>query len=111
MDGSPPENPKPHEDVVLLLGRTDEGHLRGVRRRGDEVALAELRPMKEGQPLNEGDVVSLRQRAESPILWDVEVHYSPPAVAQTHKGPARVTSARYREGWDAIFGREPGELN
>jgi hypothetical protein len=108
MSESPPGDAKPLEDVVLLLGDTEEGYLRGIRRRGREMALAELRPLEEGRPLTEGEVVSLKSRAGSPALWDVEVHYAVPSVPAARKGPAKVASAAYRKGWDAVFG-PPGK--
>lgn len=96
----------PAHDLVLVHGRTDDGEgLRAIRSRPDRLELAELRPLREGRPIGEHEVVALHRRAESPVLWDVEVQYDPKAPATGHEGPARVTSRRYRENWDAIFAR------
>jgi len=40
----------------------------------------------------------------------VKVHVKVPETAPNalpHKGPARVSSGAYREGWDALFGARP----
>jgi len=108
-----------------------DGSLRVIRRRGDEVELGAVQPLKEGAPLH-GEVVSLKPRREFPLLCDVEVHYStarqnaggearvPARSTQTdtgggarRKGPPQVANNAYRANWDAIWNasRKPDSLN
>ncbi|MCB9555322.1 MAG: hypothetical protein H6707_04410 [Deltaproteobacteria bacterium] len=94
------------KDVMLVHGRTSDGEgLRALRAREGKLELAELRHVKEGQPINDLDVISLKPRPEMPLLCDVEVIHEG-ARRSDHAGPARVSSAAYRRNWDAIFGAE-----
>ena len=102
---------KAAHDVVLIGSRTEDGQgVRALRSRPGRVELAELRPAKEGQPLNAGELVSLRQRKEHPALWDVDVQYNGREDSNTaygdssHAGPPRVATDRYRRNWDSVFG-------
>lgn len=108
--------PPPH-DVVLVHGRTADGRgVRALRSRPNRLELAELRIPKEGQPLHPGgEIVQLKRREESPLLWDVDVKWRGEEVADAgsassgpeatgHAGPAQVATDRYRENWEAIFG-------
>lgn len=108
MSDDPSEKPAaPEHDVVLVHGPTEDGAgLRALRSRPQGLALTELRPLREGKPIApSAELVRLRKRAESPFLWDVEVLHGAEAEGGAgHEGPARVTSARYRENWEAIFG-------
>ncbi len=99
-----PEPPEDH-DVVLLTGsRTEDGEgVHALRARPNKLELAEIRPLKEGKPLNEGELISLHAREESPALYDVKVEY---AKGKEHAGPVRVTTSSYRQGWEAIFSKK-----
>jgi hypothetical protein len=102
-DDQGPREKRPAEDVVLVHGRTEDGKGLGVlRKRGDTLAAGEMRPMEEGKPIN-GEVVSLRPRGESPLLFDVDVVHAPEGA---RTGPAQVSTDSYREGWQSIFGAE-----
>ncbi|AKF05592.1 hypothetical protein [Sandaracinus amylolyticus] len=91
-----PEAPR-REDVVLVHSPTDDGRgWRVLRKREDRIEAGAIHPVREGQPI-QGELVSLRQRAGTP-LFDVETHYAPKS------GPAQVASSAYRANWDAIFG-------
>lgn len=84
-----------------MHSRTDDGQgIRVLRAREGRVEAGELRAMKEGAPIS-GEVVSLKQRQEHPLLWDVDVQYRP--RTNSHAGPARVSSRAYRDNWDSIF--------
>ena len=65
---------KPH-DIVLVHGRTQDGEgLRALRSRSERLELAEIRPARDGQPLQgSAELVQLRPRKESPLLYDVDV--------------------------------------
>ena len=56
---------------MLVHGRSDDGALQVLRKKGDELSLGELRPVEEGKPLR-GNLLRLRPRAEMPLLADVE---------------------------------------
>ena len=119
-DAPPPETGEA-PDVVLLHSPTPDGEgVRVIRAREGRVEAGEVRPVKEGQPISAGELVTLTPRSESPALCDVSVHYkaptattSKPAAALPHKGPALVNSSEYRDHWDAIFGasKSGGTLN
>ena len=122
-DKSP--KPRPH-DVVLVHGRTADGRgVRALRSRPNRLDLAELRPATEGQPIQPGaEIVHLKRREESELLWDVDVKFrhddrqgeaqglgagvEPEGEAEAsnatgRSGPAQVATDRYRANWEAIF--------
>jgi hypothetical protein len=103
-DENPPA-PAP-EDVVLLVGKTQDGEgVQALRAREGRVEAAELRPLEEGKPIVEAEVVRLKHREGSPLLWDVEVQHDGRTVpGEARSGPARVASAQYRQNWDRVFG-------
>lgn len=98
------------EDVVLIHGRSDDGALKILRKKGDELSAGELRPMQEGKPI-EGDVLKLRPRKDMPLVCDVEEEVKipkstgAPTSASAPKKPAKVASDQYRAGWDKLWGR------
>lgn len=97
--------PAKSEDVVLVHGRTDDGKgLKVLRKKADELSAGEVRPVEEGKPLR-GDLVRLTPRAEMPLLCDVDVEYEAPRAPKAEAGPARVSSAAYRKGWDSLWGK------
>jgi hypothetical protein len=109
----PDDAPAPApDDVVLLHSPTEDGEgQRVIRAREGRLEVGEVRPLKEGRPIS-GEVVSLTPRADAPRVCDVKVHVKVPETAPNalpHKGPARVSSGAYREGWDALFGARPAK--
>lgn len=96
-------------DRVLVYGLSDSGRTAHVvREREGAVELGRLQPVESGKALA-GDLVTLRQRPEFPLLFDVDVQVESPlqprARTDRRAGPARVTNAAWRRGWDAIWGR------
>ncbi len=109
------------EDVALVCGRTDDGKgLHILRKRGTNLEAGVVQPLEEGKPIH-GELVTLRQRGQTP-LCDVEVHYAGPAVratsaatapaqvasettttGETRGHPAQVASDTYRKNWDTIW--------
>ncbi len=120
-DDAPPPEDGEAPDVVLLHSPTPDGEgVRVLRAREGRLEAGEVRPMKEGQPIVGGELVTLTPRAETPALCDVKVQYAAPKPeakpeampALPHKGPALVNSQDYRDRWEAIFGAEkPRALN
>ncbi len=92
-----------------MHGRTADGALQFLRKKGDELSAGELRPVEEGKPLR-GNLLRLRPRAESPLVADVEeeiVITAPGAAdrsATERTGPARVATDSYRKGWEGLWG-------
>lgn len=94
-------------DIAVVCGKDQHGtHI--LRRRSEEapLELGLLRPLREGKPI-EGEVVSLTQRPEAPILFDVKSELADPRPRPraTEDGPAQVATEAYRKGWDAVWGR------
>lgn len=103
----------PERDVVFVRGPSDDGAgVEVLRLKGDALSAGELRAVKEGQPIH-GDLLRLSQRADHERLFDVEVLAEPPRAAPgPRKGPAKVTSEAYRQGWDNVFSsRKDADLN
>jgi hypothetical protein len=102
-------------DVALLYAPTDDGKgARVLRAREGGVETGEVRPVRDGQPLQQGELVRLSPRAEAPCLYDVEVLHDAAAeskapadtAAEPARGrPAQVASDDYRMNWDRIFAR------
>src|SRR5262245_64750035 len=101
-------------DVALLYAPTDDGKgARVLRAREGAVETGEVRPVRDGQPLQQGELVRLSPRAEAPCLYDVEVLHDAAAQpkqpaeagAEAPRGrPPQVASDDYRMNWDRIFG-------
>jgi hypothetical protein len=113
-DDSPQKTDGPDFDVVMVHGKTpDGGGTRVLRARPGKLEAGEVRPVREGQPLTAGELVSLQQRKESPALYDVKVEHvvETPAAKTAHAGPAQVATTEYRESWERTFGRGSNALN
>lgn len=97
-------------DVVLLGPPTADGAgVHVIRARNERIETGELRALQEGRPIV-GEIVTLKPRDSNPRLCDVTESYTPSAVPTAqlgHKGPAKVATQAYREGWDEIFGTKP----
>jgi len=94
-------------DVVLLCSPTADGEgVNALRARKDRVELAEIRPLKEGQPIVAGEIARLKPRRDMPGVCDVEVTYEVPRppVSSAHAGPPRISSESFRQNWDRAFG-------
>ncbi len=92
---------------MLVHSPTEDGAGANVLRlKDDTLSIGEVRPVVEGQPLNDREVVRLKPRDGAPSVCDVETVYAPPPRVG---GPPKVATRQFREGWDAVFGRgEPG---
>lgn len=104
-----PTDTKP-VDVALVHARTEDGKgLHILRQRGNRLEAGVARPMKEGKPI-QGELISMARRKDSPVLFDVQtIHRSSPSHDNKNSnGPARVTGANYRSGWERVFGTTPG---
>jgi hypothetical protein len=96
-------------DVALIRGRTADGEgLSILRQRAERLEIGEVRPLKEGRPI-QGELVSLKPRPDFPLLCDVQVELPSRAPAANEPkparkgGPAQVATDSYRENWDVVF--------
>ena len=106
MAKSPKKNGS-QDDVALVYSCSEDGRSYGVlRRRKDEIQLGALRMLEEGKPIH-GEVVSLRPRADSPVLFDVETQHDATAMREA-SGPPKVTTEEYRQGWESIWSEKSG---
>ena len=114
----------PATDFVLLGPPTADGAgIHVLRARDERIEAGELRALQEGRPIT-GEIVTLKPRGSNPHICDVMDSYVPSgssaasgssassapqaSLAQLgHKGPAKVATDAYREGWDEIFGARP----
>jgi len=83
-----PEDRDGSEDVVYLVGATEDGEgMNALRSRGGEIEIAQIRALEEGESIVGSELVSLRPR-ELPFVCDVEVIHdagrraSPPTPAR-----------------------------
>jgi hypothetical protein len=100
-------------DVVLVHGPTDDGAgARIVRARPGKLEAGEIRPVREGQPINAGELVTLRPREGAPNVCDVTVvHSAAPTEDARGAGPAQVATRAYRDSWERIFGGAPTDAS
>ena len=99
-------------DVALLYAPTDDGKgARILRSRDGNLEAGEVRPAKEGQPLQGGELVKLEPRADAPCVYDVEVLHEGKRTAadvqaapESNGRPAQVATDDYRMNWDRVFG-------
>src|SRR5215471_6265376 len=86
------------QDVALLYAPTEDGAgARILRARNGTIETGEVRPAKEGQPFNTGELVRLKPRSGAPSICDVEVLYraapSAGATPSVHGGTEPESSA------------------
>ena len=92
-------------DEITMGSVLPDGSLAVVRHTPDhKVSCGKVRAIREGEPLTSDAI--LVERIEG-NRYRVQ-----PALEACHKGPCRVVSEGYRDGWDRVFGRKPStELN
>jgi hypothetical protein len=103
------------QDIAFLHSPTEDGQgARILRLRKGKVEAAEVRPARDGQPLNSQELVRLHPRENTPRVCDVEVLHDSREDADASpepNGPARVSSKNYRDNWDRIFAGEGSEAD
>ena len=109
------ETKRSSRDVALLYAPTDDGKgSRILRSRDGNLEAGEVRPVKEGQSSQGGELVRLEPRADTPSICDVHVLHearrpessAPPSspVSEPTGRPAQVATEDYRLNWDRVFG-------
>lgn len=97
----------PAEEFATLGPETDDGQLI-IRHKADHtIELAELRPLEDGKPIDQ-DVEIVKLTGEGP-QYKIETLYKPDE--STRKGPAKVSTPRYKSGWDTLWGDKSKVLN
>ena len=108
-------------DLVYVHSQAENGSYNVIRRRADRLEIGEMRTPEEGKPLM-GELVRLERAEDHQNLFHCETLVEAPTAADAElpirrsQGPAQVSSAAYRAGWDQIFGRQsadpdPSKLN
>ena len=106
MSETKPSAPK---DIAILSGPTEDGQgAKVLRIREGDVTAGEIRPIRDGEPINQSELVRLHPLEGSQRVCAVEVLHAPPDEAEKRKasgsaGPARVSNAKYRHNWSQIF--------
>ena len=108
MNETKPRAPK---DIAILNGPTEDGQgAKVVRIREGDVSAGEIRPIRDGEPINQSELVRLHPLDASQRVCAVEVLHAPAdedkRKANGSAGPARVSNARYRQNWSEIFERQ-----
>ena len=95
------------KDIAILHGPTEDGEgARLLRLKDGEVFSGEIRPAREGQPVDQHELVRLRPLHPHLPVCEVEVLHAPKPSPDSRPstGPARVSNRRYRQNWNTIFG-------
>lgn len=89
----------PGEDFVVLGPKTEDGRQTVIRHREDHsIELAELRSVEDGKPMPEGaELVQLSGKGPA---------YKVESIYDSRKGPAKVTTGKYRDNYDVVFGNK-----
>lgn len=113
------ETKRAPKDIAILSGPTEDGQgARVVRiREGGAVSAGEIRPVREGEPLNQSELVRLHPLDENKRVCAVEVLHAPKSQPDQAKdlkpehsddrktaGPVRVSNEKYRQNWSVVFG-------
>jgi hypothetical protein len=106
-DVEPAQPVIPSGDVALVFGKNADGvHILRRRDENSPVEAGLLQPLVEGRPIS-GELISMKQRADLPFLYDVKSELpgrEAPSETRSSHGPSQVATDSYRKGWDAIWG-------
>lgn len=112
----PKQSPESPKDIAILSGPTEDGQgARVVRIRKGEVSAGEIRPVREGEPINQSELVRLHPLDANKRVCAIEVLHAPAhsdnqaqneaqPEAKRGAGPVRVSNEKYRQNWNIIFG-------
>ncbi len=87
---------------LLPLAAHEDGSITAMYTDGKGAAPVNLKPAVDGAPIMSDYMYAVSPREGSPVA-DVEV------IALTGKGPPKVNTEAYRQGWDRIFRQAAGE--
>ena len=93
--------------TVLPLMHNDKGDFRGLVLDSNGIRAAEFRKLEDGKPIM-GEFVEMTPRDGSPLLNAefTRLPGMPSRPTESRKGPAKVNSRAYTDGWDRIFGKK-----
>ncbi len=107
------DSPKTTREIALLLGKTDAGHLKLLRLRGDEsgpkeASLGVCLPAQDGVPLPPGaDLLKMKPCGNH--LHVETVYESPDQPKGGQFKPLSVSREKFEANWNRIFGKKAGE--
>ncbi len=90
-------------DVLIPLGTGEDG-MEALRIGEEGVRACRIVPVEDGTSL-EGKEVLQVSRLAGPLMMAETVYDGRSEEQKSGKGPAKVNSASYRSGWDAVFGK------
>ncbi len=98
------KDPKPKscegEDALVAGPQLPNGFRPFIRHRADHsIQKGLMRPIQDGEPIHDG-AFYLERRGDSEV-YDVRDEFVMP---KSGKGPAKVSTPAFRQGWDRIFG-------
>jgi hypothetical protein len=100
-------DPTKPKDQIIPIGKSEDGEIIVVQKSERGIGIRGIKPVKDGEPLLPGEDLFKVTPATNPVgAYDMETVYESPYKTES-KGPAKVSSPKYREGWDAIFGDKP----
>ena len=117
-DEAPPRSAgaAPMKDIAILHGPTEDRQgARLLRFKDGQVFAGEVRPAREGQAIEQHELVRLRPIHPELPVCEVEVLHTPKPIADSRTsadprssaGPARVSNERYRRNWNTVFKSSP----
>ncbi len=99
-------NEKPKgEDFMIPLPRVSEDAPQMVLRHREDhsTEVMTLLPTGDGKPLPPGaELIHCERDKDNEMRYNVKSLYQDP-----RKGPSRVATKQYRDGWDTIFSKKP----
>lgn len=97
------DDKKPGAEYVIPVGpAAPDSSFPAVRLSGNSASLEVIVPVKDGQPLGDGELLHL-EPIEGSAAFSAKVVYG--GRHGGRPGPAMVNSPSFRSGWDAVFGK------
>jgi hypothetical protein len=87
--------PVPSSDTVLLGPTLPSGQVPFIRQQGETLSGGFARVVEDGEPVGTSEELIALERIEGDV-YKAKTLYAP-------KGPSKVTTNAYRNGWDNIF--------
>jgi hypothetical protein len=104
------KTPRTREGVFLPTKTNKTGELvHGILVDENGPSFRELRKAKEGDPIDEGEIVELGPRDDGPALNAKVRDFRTSEKDTSHKGPARANNPDFKDGWERIWGGPVGE--
>lgn len=96
------ESTKSEEAAVMILAESPGKKLL-LQKTGTGLEIAEARQLPVGHPVpSDATEVFHLQKTKNPDVYRKQMLYKPESNS---RGPVRVSTPKFREGWDAVFSR------